>query len=122
MIDFKVKLLGNHWYPSISHYDGCLVGFNEKIDKFLNYFNYNHNQTDELTLEFEELGVIWEGVDGIIYFDENDMCRYFTTDDNFDLRFVINNHEFSISSDMYFWLEQVFDFNFHKTNYQIRIY
>ncbi len=122
MISFKVKLLGNHWYPSISHHEGCIVGFNEKIDKFLDFFNYNHNNNDELTLEFEELGDVWEGVDGIIYFDEKDMCRYFTTDDNFDLKFIINNHEFSISSDMYFWLEQILNFNFHKTEYQIRIY
>jgi hypothetical protein len=45
-----------------------------------------------------------------------------TTDDNFDIRFVVNEHEFLISSDVYWLLENQFNFNFHKTSYKIHIY
>ena len=56
------------------------------------------------------------------YFNEEDIIRYLTTDDDFDLHFVINNHEFTISSDLYWLLENQFNFNFHKASYRIHIY
>lgn len=119
MLSFKLKKVGGHWYPDISHELGCLIGFEKKIDRYLSVLDVaNFN---ELTLEFEELGVIIEGIN-IIYFNEGDIVRYLTTDDNFDLRFIINNHEFKIDSDLYWLLEDQFNFNFHKTSYKIHIY
>lgn len=122
MISFKLKKVGNHWYPSLEHNEGCLVGFNEKIDRVLDLIDFRNNQIEELNIDCEEAGLIWDDIRDMIEFKENDICRYLTTDDNFDLTFIINNHEFQMSSDLYFWLEQVFNFNFHKENYIIHIY
>ena len=119
MLSFKVKKIFNHWYPVIKHETGCINGFKEKIDRYLNILDMS--KSEELTIEFEELGVIFAGIN-IIYFNEEDIVRYLTTDDDFDLRFVINNHEFMISSDLYWLLEDQFNFNFHKTSYRIHIF
>ncbi len=115
----QVKKVGNHWYPCIKHEAGYLVGFDSKIDKYLSILNIN--KSEELTIEFEELGIIWGGIN-IIYFNENDIVRYLTTNDVFNLRFVVNDHEFTISSDLYFMLENIYNFNFHKNSYKIHIY
>lgn len=119
MLSFKIKKIGNHWYPSVNHDLGYIVGFEEKIDKYLNILDIY--KCDELTVEFDEIGVIFEGTN-IIYFNEKDIVRYLETDDNFDLSFVVNNHDFKISSDIYYLLETQFNFNFHKTSYSIHIY
>ena len=115
----NLKKIANHWYPCIPHEAGYLVGFDRKIDKYLSIKDIS--KTEELTIEFEELGIIWGGLN-IIYFNEEDIVRYLTTDDNFNLRFIINEHEFTISSDLYFMLESVYNFNFHKSSYKIHIY
>lgn len=119
MLKFNVKKLNNHWYPCIEHELGCIRGFNTKIDRYFNAIDIS--KSEELTIEFEELGVIFAGIN-IIYFNENDILKYLTTDYSFDLRFVINDNEFEISSDLYWLLENQFNFNFHKTSYKIHIY
>lgn len=119
MLSFKVKKIANHWYPVINHDLGYLSGFSEKIDRYISILD--KYKFEELSIEFEELGVIFEGSD-IIYFNESDIVRYLTTDDNFDLRFIVNFHEFTISSDLYWLLENQFNFNFHKTSYKVHIY
>lgn len=117
--NFKLKLVGNHWYPCIKHDLENMIGFNRKIDKFLSCID--SSKEEELTVELEEIGSIMEGIN-IVYFHESDIYRYLTTQDNFDLRFVINNREFSINSDLYWLLEYHFNFNFHKESYKIHIY
>ncbi len=119
MLSLKLKKLGNHWYPSINHDLGFIPSFDEKIDRYLSIIDIAN--LEEITVEFEELGVIFGGIN-ILYFDESDIVRYLTTSDCFDLRFTINNHEFKISSDLYWLLEFHFNFNFHKTSYRIHIY
>lgn len=119
MLSFKVKKVGNHWYPDIKHERGYIDGFDEKIDRYLSIIDIS--KSNELTIEFEELGVIFAGIN-IIYFNESDIVRYLTTDDVFDIRFEVNNHEFTIYSDIYWLLEYQFNFNFHKTSYKIHIY
>lgn len=116
---FKVRRIGNHWYPSINHELGYLCGFNEKIDRYLDIID--QSKCGELTIEFEELGMLVFGIN-IVYFDDQDIVRYLTTDDSFDLRFMVNDRLFQISSDMYWLLESVFNFNFHKCLYKIHIY
>lgn len=116
---FFVQKVGNHWYPAVNHELGYLSGFDEKIDRYLSLIDTG--KFEKLTIEFEELGVIFGGIN-IIYFNEEDIIRYLTTDDDFDLHFVVNNHEFTISSDLYWLLENQFNFNFHKASYRIHIY
>ena len=60
---------------------------------------------EELTVEFEELGSIWDDIN-IIYFDEADIVKYLTTDEYFMLKFTINGRTYEINSDLYFLLEQ----------------
>jgi hypothetical protein len=114
-----VKRVGNHWYPCVNHIRGYIDGFDEKIDRYLSILDIAN--LGELTIEFENIGVEFNGIN-IIYFNEQDITRYLTTDDVFDLRFVINNHEFTIYSDIYWLLETQFNFNFHKESYRIHIY
>lgn len=116
---FSVIKVGNHWYPSIKHELGYIDGFDKKIDRYLSILDVSNS--GELTIEFEELGVVFAGIN-IIYFNESDIVRYLTTNDAFDIRFEINGHEFTIYSDIYWLLEYQFNFNFHKTSYKIHIY
>lgn len=116
---FKIIKVGNHWYPSINHQLGYIEGFEKKIDLYLNKLDIF--DANELNVEFEEIGIIFEGIN-IVYFNENDIVRYLTTDDDFNIRFIINGHEFSISSDLYWALENQFNFNFHKNSYKIHVY
>ena len=119
MIQFKVKRINNHWYPCIPHELGYVNGFNEKISRFLN--KLDEFNMEELTFEFEEVGVIFFG-DDIIYINEFDITRYLTTDDDMDIRFNINDYEFTIHSDLFWMLEDQFNFRFHQNSYRINIY
>lgn len=119
MKKFKLKKIGNHWYPCINHELGDSINLTEKVDRYLNILDLG--KTEELTIEFEELGALFYGVN-IIYFSEEDIVRYLTTDDDFDIRFIVNKHEFLISSDLYWLLEEQFNLNFHKSSYKIHIY
>lgn len=116
---FKIIKVGNHWYPGINHQLGEIEGFDKKIDYYLNRLDIVKSEV--LTIEFEELGVIFNGIN-IIYFNEEDIVRYLTTEDDFELRFIVNEHEFKISSYLYWLLEEQFNFNFHKCSYKIHIY
>lgn len=119
MKSFKLRKIGNHWYPCIDHKLGDPINLTEKIDRYLNILDLS--KSGEITVELEELRILFGGIN-IIYFNEEDIVRYLTTDDNFDIRFVVNEHEFLISSDVYWLLEEQFNFNFHKSSYKIHIY
>ena len=114
-----LKRVGNHWYPCVNHMRGYIDGFDKKTDRYLSIIDVCGSE--ELTVEFENLGIELEGIN-IIYFNEQDITRYLTTYDSFYLRCVINNHEFTIYSDIYWLLENQFNFNFHKESYRIHIY
>ena len=91
MKSFKLRKIGNHWYPCIDHELGDPINLTEKIDRYLNILDLS--KSGEITVELEELGILFGGIN-IIYFNEEDIVRYLTTDDNFDIRFVVNEHEF----------------------------
>lgn len=99
---------------------GYINGFNDKISRFLNQLDVYH--LEELTIDFEEVNIIFDCSENIICFNEKDITRYLMTDDDFELKFVINSREFSIHSDLYCLLEEQFEFNFHKNTYLINIY
>lgn len=115
----ELKKLGNHWYPSINHQSGYIYGFNKKIDRYLNIVD--NFKLEELTLVLTEVGVIVDNYD-IIIFDERDITRYLTTNDSFDLHFVINNHNFTIKSELCYLLETQCDFKFYENLYRVDIY
>lgn len=119
MKKFSLIKVGNHWYAGLEHSYDDKMNFNLKIDRILNVLDNSH--CGELTVEFEELGTIVEGIN-ILYFDEEDIVRYLTTNDYFEMRFVLNDREYTISSDFYWFLENTFNFNFHKTIYKLHFY
>lgn len=112
----KIKKLGNHFYPDIQHDCFFDLHLDEKIEKFLCKL-----QRDEIEVIFyEQYDIIADF--GILQFKEEDIVKYLTTDEDFDIHFYIDNHEFIVSSDLYSLLEQQFNFNFHKTLYRMEIW
>ena len=118
----KVKKIGNHWLPCIKHEKEFNIYLCRNTERFFNTW-VKHLVLDQETveIEFEEIGVEISGIN-IIYFYEEDITRYLTTDDYFDVRFKINGYTYSISSDLYMLLEEQYHFDFHKTSYKIHIY
>lgn len=118
----KVKQVGNHFYPCINHSSDYNISFCRNAERWFKAWNrHKFINPEELEIEFEEIGVVIEGIN-IIYFYEEDITRYLMTDDYFDIRFTINGFTYSISSDLYSLLEEQYHFNFHKTSYKIHIY
>jgi hypothetical protein len=125
MLSFKIKKLGNYWYPDVEHVPNQIYTFDEKLNKYLNVLNRNFQ--NEITLEFEEFDDILDyddkqDIPNIIYFNDDDIARYMMTTEDFDLHYMINGHVFTISSDLYCLLEENFNFNFHKEVYNIHVY
>lgn len=121
MVQFKIKKVGNHWYPCINHFYRSDVSLDTKIERSLNIFSKWLNNTEEFTVELEEIPLITEEIN-LVYFDEADITRFYTTDDDFDLRFEINNHEFKISAYLFNCFEEQFEINIHETLYKLHIW
>lgn len=118
----KIKQVGNHFYPCINHDFGYNISLCRNTERWFRMWNkHKVIRPDEVEIEFEEIGVEISGIN-IIYFYEEDITRYLTTDDYFDMRFQINGYTYMISSDLYSLLEDQYHFNFHKTSYKIHIY
>ena len=114
---FKAKRLGNLWYLDINHLDPVDIAFNEKICKLFNLYDKYNNGELELKLD-EVYSIVYPNT---VFFNDDDLLRYFTTADDFDIQFVTMDHCFSISSNMYNLIESQFNCNFHKTYYTIEI-
>ena len=64
MLSFKIKKLGNYWYPDIDHVPNQLYTFDEKLNRYLTVFA--GNSQNEITFNFEEFDDI------LIYDDKQD--------------------------------------------------
>ena len=84
---FTAKKLGQHWYLDINHNSLFDISFCEKIEKDFYRFNCS-----EIEIKLYEVFSIVE--ENTIYLNEFDINRYFTTDDDFDIRFTVRDHEF----------------------------
>lgn len=118
---FKIHRIGNHWYPCINHEYGSDISLDRKIERYLNLFSKNSGDVDEITIELEEIPIIVEDIN-LIFFNESDITRFYTTDDDFNLRFEVNDHEFEISAYLFVCFESQFDLNFHETLYKLHIW
>ena len=114
---FYAKKLGNNWYLDINHTDPIDIAFNEKINKVFNILDTSQNGCLEITL-YESYSFV---PDNAIFINDEDVLRYFTTNDNFDMRFIVYDKEFTISSNMYHLIECQYNTNFHKTLYTVEI-
>lgn len=113
-----IKKVGNHWYPDIYHYFPEDLVLDEKIEKVLSLIDkYNYGIVTLYIFEqYEILG------NGTLQFDESDMVKYLTTDEDLDVKFYINDHEYKISSSLLALLESQFKFDFQGNVYRIDIW
>ena len=56
MKSFKLRKIGNHWYPCIDHELGDPINLTEKVDRYLNILDLS--KSGEITVELEELGIV----------------------------------------------------------------
>lgn len=115
--EITCKLVGNHYYPNIKHNSLDEIVLDSKIERVLDKYK---NSEDPKIVFYEQYDIVADF--GILQFKEEDIVRYLTTNDEFDIHFYIDNHEFIISSDLYTLLEQQYNFNFHKTLYRVEIW
>ena len=117
MYRITVKRIGNHWYPDIQHdFAGDLI-LDPKLERLLNTCDRQNDGI--LTICLIEQNSVLHG--RIIQFAEEDIYRYFITDDEFNIRVYLDDFEFSISSNLYWLLESQFNVNFHKSVYACEI-
>lgn len=118
----NIKKVGNHWYPCIQHDSDWNISFCRNAERYFNFVSKPRIlYPDDLKIELEDVGLSIDAYN-VIYFYEEDITRYLTTDDYFDIRFKVNGITFTISSDLYQLLENQYQFNFHKESYKIHIY
>lgn len=113
----QIKKIGNHWYPDILHDRGVDISLSKKIERVLNKVS----QTDSITISIDEV-YYTDHINNLIYFNEEDITRYFVTDDEFNMRFKVNNHEFEINSNLYFYITKQLELSFHFCLYTITLY
>lgn len=111
------KKIGNHWYPSIDHEDLEDIVLNSKVEKTLSFLD--KNKIGSITLWINEQNTIL--YPNTIQFRDEDLNRYFTTNDEFDFIVYIGERTYPISSSLYSLLEELFNFNFHKMLYSCEI-
>ena len=115
-IPLTFKKIGNHWYLDIEHdnpqdlmLDPILEKFIGKLDKF------GEGIVSRIYLSEQGEIVISKG---LLEFRDEDLLRYFTTNDEFDMTIYINNHKFKVSSNLYFLLEAKYQLDFHLSSYR----
>ena len=108
--------LGNHWYPAVNHNDVQELVLDPKFEKYLSLIDTNKSGC--LIINFSQCH---EFIENALFFKDEDINRYFITNDSFDLTCFILNHQFKISSKLYCLLEREYDFSFHQFIYKINI-
>ena len=114
------KKLGNHWYLDIPHDNPEDLILDRRIELMLNRLDvWKEGIVTNVSLICQS-GFIDN--EGLIQFDDNDLLRYFTTDDDFIMALYINGHKCSISSRLYFLIEQRYKLDLHELVYKISIF
>lgn len=111
------KKIGNHWYPSIKHDNLEDIYLDDKIERCLSVLDKNNLET--VVFSITEQNTILYG--NTIQFRDEDLNRYFTTNDDFDFIVYVGERTYLVSSTLYSLLEELFNFNFHKTLYSCEI-
>lgn len=112
----QFKKIGNHWYPNIKHQEFEELILDPVVERLVSKFDKFGDEKVDICLIKQDMIIIQ---DGLLQFAEEDITRYFTTTDDFIMRFYVNNHELHLSSKLYTALERNFNFNFHKEVYRI---
>lgn len=117
MAVLTIKKIGNHWYPDINHLSGSDISFSPETDRFLNLLGTIKN-ANEFTFYIDEVAWITDERK-VVYVNEEDLTRYYVTDDYFTIRFTIDGREFGIGVYLYYLLSTEYDINLHTGLYQI---
>lgn len=120
MSQFQIKCIGNHWYPCFPHDNPNDLQLDEVIERYLTMFA-RYNNVNEINIELEEIPIIIED-SNVVYFEESDITRYYTTSDCFDLRFEINGHELFISDYLFTCLIDHLNVSLHSSLYRLHIW
>jgi len=119
-IQLIFRKIGNHWYLDIEHDNPRDLILNPVLERFINKLDrWDQHVVDNIYL-IEETGFI--SSDGLLQFSDEDMLRYFTTNDHFDMTIYISGHKFKISSTLYSLLENKYQLDFHVSLYKFIIY
>lgn len=119
MIRIKIQKVGNHWLPNVNHDFGDNIYFDEKAERYINLLDRRTGNRGELEILLDEDRLPWDDLN-VLMLGEQDITRYMTTDDDFNMRIYINHHEFTIHSDLYYLLEDQYDLSCN-ISYQIYI-
>lgn len=114
-----IKKVGNHWYPCIPHEKGADISLDDNTERFLSLWS-SIKGLNEVSFIIEEIPWILDERN-VIYINEEDLTRYFVTDDYFSIRLVINNKEISIDVYLFYCLCEKFNLSFHTGLYQIKL-
>lgn len=115
-IKLTFKKVGNHWYPNLNHTNPEDLQIDSRLEELLDKKDQWKDGCVDIYL-YEQKGFIIE--DGLIQFDDDDLLRYFTTNDKFDMALYIENRKYTISSKLYFLIEQEYHADFHELVYRI---
>ena len=114
------KKLGNHWYLDIPHDNPEDLILDRRIELMLNRLDiWKEGIITNISLICQRTFIDSEG---LIQFDDADLFRYFTTNDDFTMALYINGHKWSISSKLYFLIEQKYKLDLHELVYKISIF
>ena len=114
------KKLGNHWYLDIPHDNPEDLVLDRRIELMLNRLDvWKEGIITNISLICQRTFIDSEG---LIQFDDADLFRYFTTNDDFTMALYINGHKWSISSKLYFLIEQKYKLDLHELVYKISIF
>ena len=115
----ELAKLGNHYYPKLNHDDPNDLKLDPKFDRMLNMINKDDYYSP--TIYLYEIQSIMPN-EGILKINDEDITRYLTTNDDFNLRVTVNNHQFQLSSKLYTLLEKNLNLDLCKTLYKIEIW
>lgn len=78
----------------------------EKFNRYLNYINRENKDTIYVELFEQDAIVIKEG---LVEFTDEDLTKYFTTAEDFNMTVFINKRKFTISTRLFTLLEENFE-------------
>lgn len=120
LVQLIFKKVGNHWYLDIEHDNPQDLKLDPILERFIGKLDtWKTGIVDKIYL-VEETGFITP--EGLLQFSDDDLLRYFTTNDTFNMNIFINNHKFKISSSLYALLERKYQLDFHVSVYKFAIY
>lgn len=119
MATLTIKKVGNHWYCDVPHDLKTDISLSKKVEQVCRIIA-NRQEADYVSFDIYEVAFVDDSTD-LICFKEEDITRYFITDDEFNLRFKVNGSKFEINSNLYFYITNYLGLNFHVNMYKIKV-